>query len=349
MKVQTLLATLAVVVLAVCLPLVPSALTQTHHRAPAPPPTADAYRVTGPYTYQNLAVFLIHGPDKLPGQNFLTLSEALKQRKVIVYETRSVNQLAIENVSNEQVFVQSGDIVKGGQQDRVLGVDMLVPPHSGRISVDAFCVESGRWTRRGSESVGRFDSSTERVATKDLKLAVNQSRSQTEVWNKVAEGQEKLSANVGTRVNSAASDSSFQLALENRQVQETAANYVKALTHIADEQTDIVGYAFAINGQINSADVYASSALFRKLWPSLLKASAIEAIADLQKGQKFTPIQTDDVRDFLAQADRVHTSDEHPVTKNIQLVTRETDSHLVFETQDRTQKQVWLHRSYIKK
>ncbi|PYS91951.1 MAG: hypothetical protein DMF64_10350 [Acidobacteria bacterium] len=349
MKAQKLLATFVVVVLAVCLPLVPSAVTQTHHRAPAPQPTADAYKVTGPYTYQNLAVFLIHGPDKLPGQNFLTLSEALKQRKVIVYETRSVNQLAIENVSNEQVFVQSGDIVKGGQQDRVLGVDMLVPPHSGRIPVDAFCVESGRWTRRGSESVGRFDSSTERVATKDLKLAVNQSRSQTEVWNKVAEGQEKLSANVGTRVNSAASDSSFQLALENRQVQETAANYVKALTHIADEQTDIVGYAFAINGQINSADVYASSALFRKLWPSLLKASAIEAIADLQKGQKFTPIQTDDVRDFLAQADRGHTSDEHPVTKNIQLVTRETDSHLVFETQDRTQKQVWLHRSYIKK
>ena len=349
MKVQTLLATLAVVVLAVCLPLVPSALTQTHHRPPAPPPAADAYRVTGPYTYQNLAVFLIHGPDKLPGQNFLTLSEALRQRKVVVYETRSVNTLAIENVSNEQVFVQSGDIVKGGQQDRMLGVDMLVPPHSGRISIDAFCVESGRWTRRGNESSGRFDSSTERVATKDLKIAANQARSQTEVWNKVAEAQDKLSANVGTRVNSAASDSSFQLALENRQVQETAANYVKALTHIADEQTDIVGYAFAINGQINSADIYASSSLFRKLWPSLLKSSAIEAIADLQRGQKFKPIEADDVRDFLAQADRGRTSDEHPVTKNIQLVTRETESHLVFETQDRTQKQVWLHRSYIKK
>src|SRR5205085_487050 len=228
MKAQKLLATFVVVVLAVCLPLVPSAVTQTHHRAPAPQPTADAYKVTGPYTYQNLAVFLIHGPDKLPGQNFLTLSEALKTRKVIVYETRSVNTLAIENVSNEQVFVQSGDIVKGGQQDRMLGVDMLVPPHSGRISIDAFCVESGRWTRRGGESASRFDSSTERVATKDLKIAANQARSQTEVWNRVAEAQDRLSANVGTRVNSAASDSSFQLALEDTRVQATAANYLKA-------------------------------------------------------------------------------------------------------------------------
>src|SRR2546421_6281894 len=193
MKVQTLLATLAVVVLAVCLPLVPPALTQTHHRPPAPPPTADAYRVTGPYTYQNLAVFLIHGPDRLPGQNILTLSEALQQRKVIVYETREVNTLAIENVSNEEVFVQSGDIVKGGQQDRMLGVDMIVPPRSGRIPVDAFCVEHGRWTKRGAESSGRFDSSTERAATKDLKVAANRARSQTEVWNEVARAQDKLS------------------------------------------------------------------------------------------------------------------------------------------------------------
>jgi hypothetical protein len=350
MKALTLGAILGVVLVAVCLPLAPFAATQIH-RAPAPAlePPAGTDRVTGPFTYQNLAVFLIHGPERMPGKNFLTLSEALERKKVIVYETRSVNELAIENVSNEEVYVQSGDIVKGGQQDRMLGVDMIVPPRSGRIPIAAFCVEHGRWTKRGNETVGRFDSSTERVATRDLKLAANQTRSQSEVWSKVTEAQDKLSANVGGRVNSAASESSFQLALENKQVQETAANYVKALTHIADEQEDVIGYAFAINGQINSADVYATSALFRKLWPGLLKASAIEAIADFQRGQKYAPVTADSVRDFLAQAERGRTSDERDVTRNIQLVTRETTSHVLIETKDRTQKQMWLHRSYIKK
>jgi hypothetical protein len=347
MKAQTVLATCLVAFVAVCLPLVPSAQTKLHH-APAQN-AAGTYRVTGPYSYQNLAVFLIHGPDRLPGKNILTLSEALKQRKVIVYETREVNQLAIENVSNEEVFVQSGDIVKGGQQDRMLGVDMIVPAKSGRIPVDAFCVEHGRWTKRGAESSGRFDSSTERVATKDMKVAANRARSQSQVWNEVARAQDKLSTNMGTRVNSATSESSFQLALENNKVQETAANYLKALQRATDDESDVVGYAFAINGQINSADVYASSALFRKLWPGLLKASAIEAIAELQRGRKFTQVDASEVRDFLARADEGHTAEERRVTSRIQLITRETETHLLFETQDRANKQMWLHRSYIKK
>ncbi|HYY42463.1 MAG TPA: DUF6569 family protein [Pyrinomonadaceae bacterium] len=188
------------------------------------------------------------------------------------------------------------------------------------------------------------------MATKELKMAANRSRSQSEVWNQVSVAQDKLSANVGTRVNAAASESSFQLALENRRVQETAANYLKVLGHIADDERDVVGYAFAINGQINSADLYASAGLFRKLWPSLLKASAIEAISELQRGRKFTQVDAEEVRDFLARADEGHTAEQRAVTSRIQLVTRETETHLLFETQDRTNaKQAWLHRSYIKK
>ena len=50
----------------------------------------------------------------------------------------------------------------------------------------------------------------------------------------------------------------------------------------------MIGYVFAINGKVNSADIYGSNVLFKKLWPKLLKANAIEAIAELQK-DKFKP------------------------------------------------------------
>src|SRR5260370_14540126 len=99
------------------------------------------YRLEGPFTQGNLTVFLIHGQDKIKGQTFLTLQEALVQKKVIVRETREVNQLSIENVSRAEVYVQSGDIVKGGQQDRMLVVDLILPPRSGKIPIAAFCVE----------------------------------------------------------------------------------------------------------------------------------------------------------------------------------------------------------------
>src|SRR5258705_1902266 len=86
---------------------------------------AGDYKLSGPYTHKNLSIFLVHGKSVIKGKSFLTLQEALVQKKVVVYETRSVNELSIQNFSDEDVFVQSGDIVKGGQQDRMIGVDLM--------------------------------------------------------------------------------------------------------------------------------------------------------------------------------------------------------------------------------
>ena len=320
---------------------------QTAHDNNEAAPTE--YKISGPYTHNNLAVFLIHGKDKLAGKTFLTLQEALRQRKVVVYETKNVNELAIENLSRyEEVYVQSGDIVKGGQQDRMLGVDLIVPPRSGKISIAAFCVEQGRWQKRANEEVTRFSSSNERVATKELKLAANKAKSQGEVWKRVAEAQDKLSSNVGGSVKAPISNSSFQLTLENRQVRATADAYVKALAHIAGRHTDVIGYAFAINGKLNSADVYASGALFRKLWPSLLKASAVEALAELRKTGKFDAPATADVGAFLRDAE-AGASTEQDVTKRVRMITRESKANILFETRDRTAAGGWLHRSYVRK
>src|SRR6266545_601187 len=248
---------------------------------------AGDYRLSGPYTHKNLTIFLVHGKNTIRGKSFLTLQEALVQKKIVVYETKSVNELSIQNFSDEDVYVQSGDIVKGGQQDRMLSIDLIVPPKSGKLPIAAFCVEHGRWSGRGNEKAAVFSSSSDAVATKEIKLAAKQANSQGAVCENVKAAQDKLSENVGTRVNSTVSESSLQLAVENHKVQETAESYVQALAGIVNGGNDVIGYAFAINSKINSADVYASNALFKKLWPKLLKANAIEAIAELQKDQKF--------------------------------------------------------------
>jgi hypothetical protein len=120
-------------------------------------------------------------------------------------------------------------------------------------------------------------------------------------------------------------------------VQETADAYVKALSHITDKHADVIGYAFAINGKINSADVYAANALFRKLWPSLLKASAVEAIAELQKDQKFDAVSRADVGEFLDDAEG-GAATEKDVTTRVQMITRESKVNILFETRDRAGK-----------
>jgi hypothetical protein len=306
------------------------------------------YRLSGPFTHANLTIFLIHGPDQIAGKNFLTLQEALEQKKVVVYETKDVNELAIENRSREDVYVQAGDIVKGGQQDRVLAVDLIVPPRSGKIPIAAFCVEQGRWSRRGEEQVATFQSSAEVVNTKDLKLAAKSARSQSAVWGNVKVAQDKMSQNVGEAVASTTSASSLQLALENTKLNESADAYLSALSNIVKGKSDVIGYAFAINGKVNSADVYASNQLFNKLWPKLLKANATEAIAELQKDKKFDPPGEESVKTFLSDAEK-GTGSEKEVTKRVKLVTREDRENVFFETRDGDVKGAWIHRNYIRK
>jgi len=305
------------------------------------------YRLSGPYSHRNLTIFLVHGKNLMKGKSFLTLQEALVQKKVVVYETKSVNELSIRNFSNEDVYVQAGDIVKGGQQDRMIGVDLIVPPRSGKLPISAFCVEHGRWSGRGNERAAVFSSSADAVATKEIKLAAKRSNSQGGVWQSVTVAQDKLSRNVGARVNSTVSESSLQLAVENEKVQESADSYVKALSTIANRSDDVIGYVFAINGKVNSADIYGSNVLFKKLWPKLLKANAIEAIAELQK-DKFKPASADSVRGFLSEAEKAKGSDKD-VNARVNLLTREDDENILFETRDRAQPGAWIHRNYIKK
>ena len=306
------------------------------------------YRLSGPYTHNNLTVFLVHGEDLLKGHSFLTLQEALAQKKVVVYETKEVNELAIENLSNEDIYVQSGDIVRGGDQDRMISTDFIVPPRSGKMPIAAFCVESGRWSKRGNEVNSSFGSSENSAATKELKLAAKSSGSQQAVWENVAVAQDKLSKNVGATVNSSISRSSLELTVENAKVKETTGAYIEDLEGILKGKSDVIGYAFAINGQVNSADVYASRELFAKLWPKLLKASAVEAIAKLDGGSSPQAVGSEEISSFLRESEKPAPA-EKSVTDRVKLVTREDARAIFFETRDTQKKDAWVHRNYIRK
>lgn len=306
------------------------------------------YRLSGPYTHKNLTIFLVHGKELMPGKSFLTLQEALAQKKVIVYETKDVNELAIRNLSNQDVYVQAGDVVRGGEQDRMISTDFIVPPRSRRMPIAAFCVESDRWNRRGNEAPVSFSSSNNSVATKELKLAAKRSNSQEAVWENVKVAQTKLSENLSVTVAAASSPTSYELAVSNSAVIAGGNEYIKALSGILRGKRDVIGYVFAINGKVNSADVYASRALFMKLWPKLLRASAVEAIGELNQAEAAQPVTNETISAFLSESERA-TGATKDVTHRVKLVTREDDKNIFFETQDRAAKDAWIHRNYIRK
>ncbi len=302
-----------------------------------------AYRISAPYSHKNLTIFLIHGKNETSRTNILTLQEAMERQILRVYETSDVNALAVENVSKVfDVFIQSGDIVKGGKQDRILAVSIVIPARSGRIKIEAFCVESGRWQKRGNEDAGRFSSSNDRIVSKELKLAANGERSQQEVWAKVSEAQEKLSKNLGGAVSSASSRSSLQLSLENVKLTATADEYIRKLSNLIDGRSDVIGYAFAVNGKINSADVYVSNALFKKLWPRMLKAAAIEAVAERDgRSASVSVAKPTEVQAFMSDADEGR-GEVRAASGSALIVTRDRKDSVVYEARDDKSKQSFI-------
>lgn len=309
---------------------------------------ADEYRITGPYTHENLSIYLIHGKDKLKGTNYLTLQEAMEKKVVIVHETGNVGNLSIENTGDVDIYIQSGDIVKGGKQDRTLALDLIVPAKSGKVPVRSFCVEQGRWQQRGGESLARFSSADGALASKRLKLAAKSSANQQEVWKEVENEQKKLMANTGRQVRSAESATSYQLTLEADAVRKSIDDYLNKLAPTPDGKDEVIGYAFAINGKINSADVYGSGALFKKLWPKLIKASAVEALGEIQKGKTYEAPSVVAVKECLAQAEQAPAT-EKDLSDRVKYRTAETEKSAYYETKDAARDGHYVHRNYVAK
>jgi len=316
-------------------------------------------RVAGPYNHKNLSIFLIQGPDRWKGRTPLTLQQALEQKKAVVHETGTVQKLAIENLSpEEEVYVQFGDIVKGGNQDRVLVTDLILPPHGGKLSIAAFCVEPGRWSRRGKEAAGWFSSSEQQLPSKDLKVAAGVQADQQEVWKAVGATGKRLSRAAGVANGGVletflaapppAPSSSLALMVEAKEVRKSAEDYTKALGPTVNDKPDVVGYAFAVNGKLVGADVYSSPLLFRGMWAKNLKAAALEAMADYKKDAKVEPVSSEAVKRFLDAAENEPSSDR-AVTDRIKVLKKETKQTVVFESWDRKQAGGWVHRSYVAK
>lgn len=361
----------------------------------------DAPKVSGPYTHENLSIFLIHGKSA-DGPVPLTLEEALIKGFVEVNETDTVSQLVVENKGKEEVFVHAGDIVKGGRQDRVVTATFVIPAQSKKIEIPVYCVEAGRWAPRGAEDSRKFATSAEMLPTKEAKLAMmapptgsvsarlnvppnpgirplrgdyeqrnvdiaepqqradgasnsaasNSTQSLTErgpaggqgeVWRNVAAIQERLSSKLKTKVNSEASQSSLQLSLENKQLAAQQEAYVKALQGAGEAGGDVVGYAIAVNGKIASADIYPSNALFKKLWPRLLKTAVTEAIgADDVKDAKAPEITA--VQAFLAQPADVKEEVASPVAGVSRSVRAAPTS---YDAETRAADGKFLHRSKL--
>ncbi|MCW3078864.1 DUF6569 family protein [Segetibacter sp.] len=113
----------------------------------------------------------------------LLLEEALKKNKIKLQEMQyekgaDVNWLQVTNHSKQDVVIQSGEILDGGKQDRMVAETQIITPGSTDY-VHVYCVEKRRWEDKpkGFKTAG--------VANSELQKTMNVKGRQAEVWKEI--------------------------------------------------------------------------------------------------------------------------------------------------------------------
>jgi ARG and Rhodanese-Phosphatase-superfamily-associated Protein domain len=252
------------------------------------------YHVLPPVTKGNLSIFPIVGGAENNTAHLLTLDEGLRSGAVIVTEAGSlqglvrpgsryrpqsgaeVNRLVLVNNSDQPLLLLAGEVVTGGKQDRVIGVDRMVPAKSEPIDLSVFCVEPGRWVA----SSEHFGSMKSQMAQPSVRMPAMAERDQHTVWDRVASAVGGMASAAPAASPALRSTTSYAKAMENPEVQRKVNSVVSDYDSLLRElrKTGAKGVVVAINGKITWADIFASTDLLEKYWQKLVRSYAADSL-----------------------------------------------------------------------
>lgn len=241
------------------------------------------------FTFKNLRIYPIKAKENFNEQqknygNYTSLESALKEEKIEISEksingnSDEVNKLFVENKSKDTIVLLSGEIVKGGKQDRTLSDDIVLLPGKGKIDLDVFCVEQGRWIEKENNQVAgkpmeekKFKMSTTIVKPSVRKNAMI-AKEQSKVWDKVEE--------VNVKANNTTETSAYTAFDENIDYQKQEKEYLDFYKSKLKNNNSIIGVVAVSGDKVIGCDIFATRNLFENAWTKLLSSYVNEAIYD---------------------------------------------------------------------
>jgi hypothetical protein len=271
------------------------------------------------WAYENLRLYPVVAlaawqRDNESLKNFKTLSEAMAQQGFRVMERKQFgnseepwyNGLTVQNKTQDTVLLFAGEVVKGGNQDRVLAHHEVIMPRSVR-NIEVFCVEAGRSTyynpKASSEekALAAFNGYFG-VASPNVRRALYGQQGQQKVWDAV----DKV-----TEANGASSETSAYTALDHEgEAKKRRDAYLEHLLRAWEGRNDVVGVVAVCGGRVLGVDIYGHSDLFARQFKHLLHGYIAEAALAAHSGE---PAKTEQV---LAAYHQVVQLAHSPVSKN---------------------------------
>ncbi|MSP63600.1 MAG: hypothetical protein EXR72_25295 [Myxococcales bacterium] len=246
-----------------------------------------------PVKYQNLTLVPVATTRKGPFQRYTLLEQGIAKKTLAVRELRGtsgqaqVSAVEVRNSGADPVYLLGGEMILGGQQDRIIERDTVVPPSGGWEKVSVFCVEQGRW--RGQNMDFAPGEALAHVGLRQAALSGDQSQ----VWAEVA----RKNLQHGTQSQSG----TYRRTIQKPELRAQIAPYRARIVEQMAAGQETAGLVFAINGQIRVADLFGNPELFSDLRDKLLSAYVLEALG--QKVMKdAAPLSTVAAKEFFLES-----------------------------------------------
>ena len=320
--------------------------------------------ILDPVAVANLAVFLVQLPRSRtnttrrrggvpPPAEFLCLEQARAAGEVVISETGITERVRLENHSRRDLFLQAGEVLRGGNQDRAVAGDLIIPaprhePES--CMVPTFCAEPERSTpMRGwtPDLFTLFDQCCPGCKLKrELRLGT-----QEDVWREITAMRDTvfdLVSHGGTR---GTPPHSLWSLVEVLEAQGWLNPYINTLLPLIEANPEATGAVFVLSGKFNSAELYATPALFRQMWPKLLYGLSVEALAEQHqtKGVQAGKLPTKgEVTAWLAAGHRRGTAGHtDKINKRVHRRLRSHGGVFVLEMLDQEQDGLCVHETVL--
>jgi len=237
------------------------------------------------YTWKNMRIYPVLAKESFVKANakiskYISLGDALKQNKIKITESQDgeeVNKLFAQNTSKDTIILLGGEVISGGKQDRMIAGDMILPPGKGKVDMQVFCVEHGRWTykNQGASAKSLGFSASYSVASTEVRKAGNVNKDQSKVWEKVKDVTDKNNAPSGTGTYMAlATDSVYEKNLDSYRI---------FFTTVLKSNPAMIGFVAVTGDSILGCDLFASHALLMQHASNVISSYATEAMSNGKK------------------------------------------------------------------
>jgi len=237
------------------------------------------------YTYKNLKIIPIrqknNGNGGMMGAlKMISLSDAIKNGIATITErgtasTENVHWLRINNNSDSSIYVNSGELIAGGRQDRMVMRDTILKSTKRDQYIPVMCVEEDRWSDKEKEFIYSGFANTH------LRKTLDSSKNQMQIWREIGNQLEKGNVNSKTL----AYLSEREPKTEGRKKKKTQEQFLLGddyfnffLQKFKSTDTSVVGFVCVSGNAIIGSDIYAGVNLFNGQLEPLLRGYIDEAL-----------------------------------------------------------------------